>query len=370
MNYFWSTSGLTGNPGTQISPKRNMSEVLALLGPGDVGYGRGGTYQEWSDNAVPGGNSWNDPVTVAAFDGEPVILQPSAGADRCFSFYGAATKYIVINGFILNAVNASYDVVKITSTAGAGTSAHHIRLQNCELKNARNNGVLVSGSGGTEGGNEFISLHVHHNATFDFNPHGYGFYLEGPNNLIELCDIHDQHAVLGGSNSSGGIQVYNTHDSTGAGGNVIRRTKVYNHQYGGVILTSGEDIRFYNNLLWNNHSALVVDYGAVLAKIWNNSVYKNTNNPGIGGYDAGGILIGPGADRTIAQNNISYLNAINYRNLGSSTTQSNNLTDGTNPLFVDPDNGDFRLQGGSPAINAGADLSAYFTDDYNGFARG
>lgn len=38
-------------------------------------------------------------------------------------------------------------------------------------------------------------------------------------------------------------------------------------------------------------------------------------------------------------------------------------------IFVDPDNGDFRLAAGSPAIGAGTDLSASFTDDYAGATR-
>jgi hypothetical protein len=40
-----------------------------------------------------------------------------------------------------------------------------------------------------------------------------------------------------------------------------------------------------------------------------------------------------------------------------------------NPMFTSVANRDFTLQAGSPAINAGADLSAYFTTDYNGVTR-
>ena len=39
------------------------------------------------------------------------------------------------------------------------------------------------------------------------------------------------------------------------------------------------------------------------------------------------------------------------------------------PLFVDAPNEDFHLQGGSPAVDAGADLSAVFTEDLDGDTR-
>ncbi len=43
---------------------------------------------------------------------------------------------------------------------------------------------------------------------------------------------------------------------------------------------------------------------------------------------------------------------------------------GVDPIFVDPENGDFRLQAGSPAIGAGTALNGTFTTDYNGVTRG
>lgn len=47
-----------------------------------------------------------------------------------------------------------------------------------------------------------------------------------------------------------------------------------------------------------------------------------------------------------------------------------NGINGSDPLFVDEAAGNFRLSAGSPGIDAGFDLSAYVTDDFDGNSRG
>jgi hypothetical protein len=52
-------------------------------------------------------------------------------------------------------------------------------------------------------------------------------------------------------------------------------------------------------------------------------------------------------------------------------SEANGINGGYTPaqIFTDPANGNFTLKAGSPAIDSGADLSAYFTTDYLGNAR-
>ena len=54
---------------------------------------------------------------------------------------------------------------------------------------------------------------------------------------------------------------------------------------------------------------------------------------------------------------------------GTHPTDANSYTATATDLFTDPTNGDFTLKTGSAAINAGTDLSAYFTDDITGATR-
>src|SRR6185436_7090367 len=125
-----------------------------------------------------------------------VTLQPPSGAGWVLHFYEAQS-YIVIDGLVLDAINVSYDAVKITCNAGCSLSpkqfAHHIRLRNVEVMNAAGNGVLVGGAS-----NEFIGVKLHHNGRngcggvpFQTNQYpdqppgygcGHGFYIGSANN--------------------------------------------------------------------------------------------------------------------------------------------------------------------------------------------
>jgi len=104
-------------------------------------------------------------VTVAAFFGDVVTIQPATGASGVLAFAGPNQTYIVIDGIIVDCVNASTNCVSIQQ------GAHHIKIKNSELKNSPGSGVL-------DGVNsEFTNLNVHHHK-------GRGFHFNQPNNVI------------------------------------------------------------------------------------------------------------------------------------------------------------------------------------------
>src|SRR5262249_33575019 len=158
--YFVATDGYDSNPGTQSRPFRTINKGVSMLTPGAIVYIRGGTYAESLFNVIPSGNSWDLPVTIAAYPGETVIMQPPPGSFRVINIQGSEHHHIIIDGLVLDSVNAQYDAVKIdVLTSDQTTAAHHIRIMNSEIRNAQNNGLLVIGDN-----NELINLHVHHNA--------------------------------------------------------------------------------------------------------------------------------------------------------------------------------------------------------------
>lgn len=110
-----------------------------------------------------------------------------------------------------------------------------------------------------------------------------------------------------------------------------------------------------NNIIWGSRQmGININYGATNSKIYNNTIYGNKY----------GIVIGPEAIGSRVINNITYNNSNgNIQNSGVNTTLRDNLTE--NPLFISPDNGNFNLQDGSPAINAGMILAEVnFDFDY------
>ena len=77
VTYYTATDGNESNSGSEASPFRTINKGVSGLKPGDTLYIKSGTYAEALRNAIPGGTSWSNPVTVAAMPGHTVTLRPS-----------------------------------------------------------------------------------------------------------------------------------------------------------------------------------------------------------------------------------------------------------------------------------------------------
>jgi hypothetical protein len=344
--FYTATDGNDANPGSETAPFRTVSKGVSKLTPGATLYVKAGTYAEALIHKIPRGNSWSQPVTVAAYPGHSVTLQPPSGNPAVLRFVGPQS-YIVVRGFILDAANVQYDAVKITHSSYSG-AAHHIRIQDCEIKNAPQMGILTSLGANS---NEFVGLSVHDNGQTDFH---HGVYLATDSNLVADSDVY--------RNSGWGVHVYSQSGSTNF--NVIRNNRLFdNARVGargdGVVLASGQGHQAYNNLVWGNKRGIVVRAGARVALVANNAVYANRQD---------GILLESSSYDTQVRNNISWKNiGPNFNNGASGTVQSNNLM-GVDPRFVNVTAFDFRLQAGSPAIDTGTPVSAV-TVDFDGVPR-
>ena len=212
-----------------------------------------------------------------------------------------------------------------------------------------NGGINISSAGV----NEIIGNTVHGART-------YGIYAGGDKGLIEGNTLYN--------NGGYGIHLYKPGGGT-ANDWVIRNNVVHSNgkgfehsmsgwqQTAGVIITRGKNNQFYNNIVYNNYKGGVsTSFGASDTLIANNTIYGN-DEFGIDISDAFGGSIGA---RVI--NNISYGNrGAQLTDSGTNTTLQNNLT--TDPKFVNAAGGDFHLQAGSPAIDAGQTL-AEVTNDF------
>ena len=344
---------------SQTTPKLTINSAVKCLVAGDTLYVKSGVYSEALMNVIPGGTSWSKPVTVAAFSGDIVTIQPPTGSYRVLDFTGASRQYIIINGFILDGLNVLANVVKITGNSTVGF-AHHIRIQNSEVKNGKDAGILVTAgdpTGQTGCCNDFINLRVHSNGTTDFNQ---GFYITSANNLIEGSRVY--------SNKSNGISVYNAAFAS-ANNNIVRNNIFYNNgtsgtRGNGITVSSGTGNIVYNNIVYGNMGGISV-YGGSNAQIYNNTIYGNvgvTNNSS--DY---GIEIVSFSSNTTLRNNISFNNkGAQIRDDAFNTQKSNNLI--SDPFFIDPLKANFALKTGSPAINTGIAV-ALVTTDYAGTPR-
>ncbi len=335
--YYVSPSGSDSNSctGGTSKPKKTIASAVSCVGSDGsdkVIRIRGGTYSTGLGSSLPSGSSWSHPFTIEAYPGETVILRPSSG-DRVLTLSSSSNKYIVVDGFIMDGANVKYDAVKFQG------SAHHIRLQNSEIKNAPTGmGILTSG---TAGNNEFINLDIHDNGVDHLD---HGIYIKTQDNMIESCRIHD--------NSGYGVHIYDEYDNAGkVSGNIVRNNRVYDNANSkggaGILLGSGPNNIAYNNIIWGNKPGIKIGYyGATNNQAYNNVIYGNT----------GGIVILSGFTG-IVKNNIIVNSGTA---ISGSATQSNNLL--SDPGFANPSAHDFRLREGSQAINAGTRIEAVTVD--------
>jgi hypothetical protein len=168
------------------------------------------------------------------------------------------------------------------------------------------------------------------------NPGAHGLYWRGSNGLVEHNEIYD--------NNGWGLQFYYGQGS--ANNNVFRNNYVHDNgdgtANGGILIATGDNNRAYNNVFANNAHGVRVR--GTNTKILNNTVYNSLNS---------GIELPAGSNASI-YNNIVYQNRPNIRGSGTNVTLLRNFT--TDPRFVNPVSGDFRLQPDSPAINVGMTL--------------
>jgi nitrous oxidase accessory protein NosD len=273
--YYVAPDGNDANEGTIDEPYRTVKAGVGVLNPGDTLYLRAGTYQESLVNVIPGGQSWDNPVTIKAHSGETVTLRPSNTSSAVLYFSASGSQYIVIDGLSLDEADNSLAVVYVVG------SAHHIRLVNCELKNSRFSGLY----GGRD--SEFINLNVHDNGLTDFH---HGLYITGGNNLVEGSQIYH--------NAGWGVHIY-TGTGSGADDNIVRDNEIYENagagaRGNGILLSSGTGNSAEGNRIWSNQNGIQIDYGSVGAQVSNNEIYDNQSY---------GIYIGPGSRGAVVHDN-------------------------------------------------------------------
>jgi len=356
-DYYVATNGSNSNPGTISQPFLTIAKGVSVLTPGDTLFVESGTYAESLQATIPGGTSWSNPVTVMAYPGDTVTIEPTSAqnAQSVFMFYGAQEQYIVVQGFTINATHVTNDAVKITDSSSGG-AASHIKIDDCEIENAPQCGVLT-----TDGAdyNEFIDLTVHNNGTTDLH---HGLYISTSANIVSGCTSY--------SNAGCGIQVYSDSSTTDCNGNIISGNLCYNNGFGGygegIDISSGSGMQVYNNICYGNtdEGIQIQYYSPTDIAVINNTCVGNTSYGIYVGADSSGDAV-----NIFVENNICYNNTAGafLADAGTSTTQLTNLF-GVNPLFVNLAGDNFHLTAGSPAIDAGTATNAPSTD-FAGNAR-
>jgi Right handed beta helix region len=356
--YYVATTGSDSNTCAQArntsTPRATpASGAACLTAPGDVLQIRGGTYasQLFESNIGTSGTSWANPVTIMSYPGETATLRPSTSQGNVARFRDGSRAYIILDRLVLDGINAGGGAGG--SVVSCGSTSHHLRVSNSEIKNGEGNGVLCGGTN-----HEFINLKVHHNGLSTAYTNSNGMYMYTDNTVIDGGEFYHNECY--------GVRFLDSDSTKSADNNIVRNAKVYSNGYGkglsgasvcgsggGGIVLGNDNNSAYNNLVYGNLSGIEVMWGTPSAtKIYNNTIYNNT--PG------GGIIIGSAATDTAVTNNIVWANGGTISNSGTRTVLQTNLM--TNPLFVNAAALDFNLLPTSPVIDAGTTLATVSTD--------
>jgi hypothetical protein len=295
---------------------------------GDTLFLKGGYYGQGigpeAGSGLPSCGSFSHTVTIRPAPGEYPTMR---GVDM------TGSSYIIIDGenrLVMDGENEGR-----IGVFGSGP----YRMMNFEIKRVWEQGVY----GCDEGGCEFINMHIHHIAyREDMSPpqrcidtqhtsHGlcHGIYIAAGNVLVDGGEYHH-------------IDGYGAHPNVGIGHNWTIRNVKFHHNRDGFLLY-GDNNLVYNNLSYSNQFQAMNSFGGGTG----HRLFHNT-------FDGPVNLVGGG--QTLLNN----IWTGGLEEHGGNNTKSGNLE--SDPGFVSPSQGDYRLQSGSPAIRTVPRLAEVLTD--------
>jgi hypothetical protein len=385
--YYVSPSGSNSNDGSINTPWQTIDYAFGQTKPGDTVYLREGVYEgklvldcRYGEGGAEG--AW---FTFSGYPGEDAIIKSKFSLQECkyshiknihfvdslLSFYRSPNGGSVYNEYIkltdnyITGKQVSYGQVIVTG------SNHLIENNTIYFENG-GGGSLDHGIYLAEGENNIVRGNYVNNAS------GYGIHLyvrafsDPHGHVIRNATIENN--IVANSRYGSGFVVASgrapaSENRTAAVDGVIFRNNIaYNNKAGGITIPGAgnftKNIKIYNNIFYENNSGLQIGMNYRDSTNWKLGPIDFRNNIVIsknpGRWQA---FVGPNVTGFTESNNIYWYGT--ERLVGFTKDATSKFAD---PMFVDPENHDFRLQAGSPAIDAGVSLSEV-SEDYYGVSR-
>jgi hypothetical protein len=229
-----------------------------------------------------------------------------------------------------------------------------------EIRNCPNGGISIWSNG-----NQILNNHIHNNgnpASTSTNGKDGVYSNEGTSGNIYEANYID-HNGRTGSNLDHGLYLCGQNEVVA--NNVLLANAATGLQVAGY--TTVSNMKVYNNVMaWNGTCGIILWQSLNGVDIKNNIIYQN-GHYGIGSYAATGSGV-------VADHNLVYGNgsgSFDFTGGGSTYSYSLGTSLNTDPGLVNETSTSFdpHLASGSPAIQAGLNLSSAITTDMSGAAR-
>jgi hypothetical protein len=364
VDYFVANNGNDNNTGRSAAlPFRTISRAAALVGAGDTVTVAAGTYNEAVTIVRPG------------TAGAPISFRSvSRGAAKITNAVSIRTSYVEFSGF---------DVAN-PFLHGITLVGHHLTIRNNDIHNCQGNGINSFASdyltieanrlfrNGLENDRQSSGIQVFQPAAVDQAP---GFHI-----IIRGNQAFDNESRSNGRSSiftvSNGILLddfRNTQDGSTAGpyrpATLVENNLLYNNVGRALVISNSDNITVRNNTAWGNlrirNTTNTVDTNGTFTVqdadgvSWYNNIVSVRGAPDVAIFET----------RTTNgawDYNVIWNGVIAFSNPAGAGLGGHNLF--TDPLLVDPVNGNFRPGRGSVAIDAGSATLGAATD-FDGAAR-
>lgn len=412
--YWVAPGGNDANLGTEALPWATIDKAATTASGGDVvtfkdgiygtGTGEGGwnsgtpgnpiTFRAqnsrqatWAQGAA-GSNVYLDAKSYITFEG--LVLQGNGDAQTGLFFIDNASSYIVIDDCMVGpSKDADYgifirhgshhimirDSVIHPDNWGGGTNedginvststTHDITVEGCEIYETSHGGINID---------DGYNIVIRDSNIYDTGSHCVS--LESCENvLVEDCRIHDADTIYGDPGGwHAGLRL-----TAGVKNATIRNNEIYGNQAYGIYIrydvtgpVSIYNNTLYDNCLENDEASIRVDENTGTDFVDNITIKNNIV------YDTRGkdilrsrseheawlivdhnLYYTSSVTETISRNNTNYVSYQGYKAAGFEP----NTVVSEDPSFNDAAGGDFTLQAGSPAIDAGADVGLPYAGD-------
>jgi hypothetical protein len=368
--YVDGASGSDSNAGTSpTSPWRSLTKVNSrTFAPGDtVNFKRGSSWT--GELTIRSSGAQGSPITFRDYGTGAAPLIRNQGQSN--AAIRISSSWVVVQGFLVQ--NSGEAGVRIESGA-----THNI-VKQVEATNA-GIGIEIYGQYNIVAGNYAHDLHMVVNTPGGDDDYGAaGFWIQGPNNEVAYNRCVNCRASSYDYGADGGVvEIFNNGDNS-----------YIHHNYGtgsnGFVEVGGgsaQNVRVAYNVSANNYDGFAcVHVGGNFNSTVNNfrvehNTIVKTMSQGYRQLDC--LSAGVSSSQFLFRNNVVY-STIPVANYGSFTHTNNvywmlngasigyGLGSGekqANPLFANVGGGDYHLQAGSPAINAGLNLG--YTLNFDG----